>query len=186
MLALQQRLASLGYWIDKVNGVFANTTQQAVYAYQKAAGIPADGVVGPITDAALARGARPSARSHAGHVIEIDLHLDLLLIVNGGRIDTILNTSTGGGYLYRSGSSYARAVTPRGSFKVYRQINGLRISALGELWRPKYFTGGYAVHGNGSVPPYPASHGCVRVSNEAIDWIWASGLMPVGTPVWVY
>jgi len=26
-----------------------------------------------------------------------------------------------------------------------------------------YFTGGYAIHGTPSVPPYPASHGCVRI-----------------------
>jgi len=24
------------------------------------------------------------------------------------------------------------------------------------------------------------------VSNEAIDWIWANDLMPLGTEVWVY
>jgi hypothetical protein len=24
------------------------------------------------------------------------------------------------------------------------------------------------------------------VSNEAIDWIWAANIMPIGTEVWVY
>jgi lipoprotein-anchoring transpeptidase ErfK/SrfK len=55
------------------------------------------------------------------------------------------------------------------------------------LWRPKYFTWtGIAVHGYTSVPPYPASHGCARVSNNAINWIWDTNQMPIGTPVWVY
>jgi lipoprotein-anchoring transpeptidase ErfK/SrfK len=30
------------------------------------------------------------------------------------------------------------------------------------------------------------SHGCVRISNEAIDWVWAQNLDPIGTTVWVY
>ena len=32
------------------------------------------------------------------------------------------------------------------------------------------------------VPPYPVSHGCARISNEAIEWIWAANIDPVGTP----
>ena len=40
---------------------------------------------------------------------------------------------------------------------------GFDPSPLGTLYDPMYFTGGYAIHGNPSVPPYPASHGCVRV-----------------------
>jgi lipoprotein-anchoring transpeptidase ErfK/SrfK len=42
------------------------------------------------------------------------------------------------------------------------------------------------VHGDSDVPPYPVSHGCARVSNEAIDWIWSNNLAPIGTEVWVY
>ena len=41
------------------------------------------------------------------------------------------------------------------------------------LWRPRYFNGGIAVHGSPSIPAYPASHGCARVSNAAMDMIWA-------------
>ncbi|HVA73292.1 MAG TPA: L,D-transpeptidase [Acidimicrobiales bacterium] len=60
------------------------------------------------------------------------------------------------------------------------------VSALGELWRPKFFNSGFAIHGDSYVPPVPVSHGCVRVGNEAIDWIWAQNLAPLGTAVWVY
>jgi hypothetical protein len=43
------------------------------------------------------------------------------------------------------------------------------------------------VHGYPDVPPpYPASHGCVRVTNAAMDWLWSSGNLLVGQPVWVY
>ena len=78
------------------------------------------------------------------------------------------------------------ATTPTGTFRLFRQVNGLDVSPLGELWRPKYFTGGYAIHGAASVPPYPVSHGCVRVSIEAMDWLWASNRLPLGTVVRIY
>jgi hypothetical protein len=29
----------------------------------------------------------------------------------------------------------------------------------------------------------PASHGCVRIPDAAIDWLWASGLAAPGTSV---
>ncbi len=34
-----------------------------------------------------------------------------------------------------------------------------------------------------SIPGYPASHGCARVSNPTLDLLWASGEVEVGTPV---
>jgi len=69
---------------------------------------------------------------------------------------------------------------------VFRQVDGYDRSPLGVLYRPKYFYEGVAVHGYPSVPAYPASHGCVRVTDQAIDWLWSSGAMPIGTAVWVY
>ena len=41
-----------------------------------------------------------------------------------------------------------------------------------------------AVHGSWSVPAYPASHGCVRVTIAVMDRLY-NGL-PVGLPVKVY
>ena len=111
----------------------------------------------------------------------------MLLVVDAGSVVTILNTSTGGGYHYKSSDGGdAVAITPRGVFTVQRQVDGLVDGPLGSLWRPKFFRGGYAVHGAPAVPPYPASHGCVRVSIEAMDWIWSTAAMPLGTPVWIY
>jgi lipoprotein-anchoring transpeptidase ErfK/SrfK len=72
-------------------------------------------------------------------------------------------------------------------FTLIRQVNGPDHGPLGTLWRPKYFTWqGHAIHGYTSVPPYPASHGCVRVSNTAMNWLWDSNTLPLGTTVWVY
>ena len=50
VLALQQRLSSIGYWLGTPDGTFGDATEQAVYALQKAAGITRDGIVGPVTE----------------------------------------------------------------------------------------------------------------------------------------
>ena len=49
VLALQQRLKELGYWLGAPDGSFGSLTQQAVWAFQKSAGLRRDGVVGPKT-----------------------------------------------------------------------------------------------------------------------------------------
>ena len=78
------------------------------------------------------------------------------------------------------------AITPPGVYSTYYEVNKWDVGPLGGLYRPKYFNRGIAVHGSYSVPPYPASHGCVRVSLAAMDWIWLNNMMPRGTKVVVY
>jgi peptidoglycan hydrolase-like protein with peptidoglycan-binding domain len=185
VLALQQRLSALGYWLGAADGSFGSLTQQAVWAFQKSAGLRRDGVVGPKTRAALAAGIRPRATLR-GDGVEIDLDRQVLLVVRGGAVRTILNTSTGSGEEYTSTSgNRAIAVTPRGSFTVYRAVDDYVTNSLGRLWRPRFFHRGIAVHGSPNIPPWPDSHGCARVSNAAIDMIWARDLMPVGSRVLV-
>ena len=80
-----------------------------------------------------------------------------------------------------------RRPDPRRSVPVNRErAQGWWEGELGQLYRPKYFRGGIAVHGSNNIPNYPASHGCVRVSTTAMDFIWAANLMPLGMPVWVH
>jgi len=184
--ALQVRLSSLGYWVGTPDGSFADSTQQAVWALQKAAGLVADGVVGTKTAAALEAGIVPKPRPAPGYLVEVDLQDDLVMVVNDGKVLHILNTSTGGGYTYVEQGVTSVATTPSGVFHIYNVIDGLDVDPLGALWRPRFFYSGFAIHGDSYVPPYPVSHGCVRVSNEAIDWIWAANIMPIGTEVWVY
>ncbi|KGN35934.1 endopeptidase [Knoellia flava TL1] len=185
VLALQQRLSALGYWLGEPDGHYGSLTQQAVWALQKTAGISRDGRVGPSTQRALDRGVRPTTRL-AGNGIDIDLHRQVLLVVRGGQVKHVLNTSTGGGYEYeRKDGSTATARTPKGSFRVYHSVDGRDEGFLGEMWRPRYFKGGYAVHGSPSIPPHPASHGCARLSNAAMNLIWARDYMPMGSTVLV-
>jgi hypothetical protein len=157
-----------------------------VFAVQKAAGLSRSGVVDDATMAAIDAGTKPSATSTSGHVIEVNLARQLVLIVTDGHVDAILNTSTGGGYTYVDQGVRQKAITPTGHFTTSWEVNGTRVSTLGVLWRPKYFVGGIAIHGDSYVPAHAVSHGCVRVSNAAINWIWSTGSDPIGTPVWVY
>jgi len=184
--SLQRALGALGYWVGSPDGYFGDSTEQAVYALQKAANLPPNGAVGAQTASALDSSVVPHPRSTSGEVIEVDLHHDLVMFVVNGTLKYVLNTSTGGGYTYTQDGVTDVATTPTGVFHIYRTVDGLVVDSLGSLWRPRFFDLGFALHGDGYVPPVPVSHGCVRVSNEAIDWIWANNLAPVGVEVWVY
>lgn len=185
VLTLERRLAAQKTDVGRVDGVFDYDLTHAVMAFQKSQGIARTGRYDGATRVRL--GAPVPVRLRypkSGRAVEIDLRKQVLYLSEGGVLRRILDVSTGSGQLYVSDGVTDRAVTPRGSFRVERKIDGVRISRLGALYRPAYFYGGYAIHGSGSVPPYPASHGCVRITNPAMDRLFS--LLTIGTPVSVY
>ena len=192
---IQQRLLELGFWVQGVDGGYGLTTRQAVMAFQKYIGLPADGRVDQATaDALTVQELRPVARADSGTLIEVDKDRQLLFFVIDGQTAWILNTSTGNGETYTEPDQNTPgemitgvSLTPNGLHRVNRERpEGWWEGDLGQIYRPKYFVGGVAVHGSNSIPNYPASHGCVRVSVPAMDWVWESNLMPLKTPVWVH
>lgn len=84
--------------------------------------------------------------------------------------------------------------TRTGSFRVFRSQNRWANSqeypsALPNMYRPVYFSGGQAFHGmrkDAWVYDRPASHGCVRMLRADVDRLWAAGLAKHGTRVRVY
>jgi hypothetical protein len=175
VVQLQQRLTELRYDVGTVDGVFGPSTKHAVVAFQKVNGLQRDGIVGPRTWEKLARPVRPTVhRARTGTYVEVDLTRQVLLLAKDGQVVRIVDVSTGA----------ASTPTPVGRFQVERRIDGWRTSRLGTMWRPVYFRGGYALHGYSSVPPYPASHGCVRMTNPAMNRLW--GNLRVGTSVEIH
>ncbi len=168
------RLRELGYAAPSPRTVFDSDAQQAVYAFQKAQRLERTGVADAAFWRRLARPAEivPRHRFPSRH-IEIDKARQILLVVRDGRAVLVSPVSTGGGYW-----------TPEGRFSIIRKIPGYDPSPLGVLYKPMYFYGGYAIHGNPSVPPYPASHGCVRVPNFVADRLYSTE--PYGEAVIVY
>jgi len=171
--------------LGKVDSVFDNSTFHGVIAFQKVNGLGRDGVVGPMTRAKLARPAAPRVIvRRSGSSLEINLSRQVMIYARGGGVVRIFDISSGSGRLYTVDGQTRRAVTPTGNFHVTRKINAWRTSKLGRLYRPAYFYGGYAVHGSWSVPAYPVSHGCVRVTIAVMDRLYNG--IPVGLPVKVY
>jgi N-acetylmuramoyl-L-alanine amidase len=146
-----------------------------VVAFQKVNGLARDGVVGPRTWAALAHPRTPHPRRRLSVTsVEVNLTTQVVLLARQGAVVRIYDASSG----------KASTPTPTGNFSVVRRINGWRQSELGLLWRPNYFYRGFAVHGSRSVPAFPASHGCVRVSIESMNRLWS--IMRIGMPVSLY
>lgn len=170
---LEADLDELGYWPGPVEGTFDTDTEHAVVALEKAAELPRDGVVDVAVHAALAGRVLPVVERTSGRHVEVQLAQQLVVVVQDGVVLTVLDTSTGS----RPGS------TPTGRWSITREIDALRRSPLGLLYRPKYFVRGVALHGYTSVPPTAASHGCVRLTYHAMDQVWEQDLMPIGTPV---
>jgi lipoprotein-anchoring transpeptidase ErfK/SrfK len=186
VVTLQQRLAALHYFdVGAADGVFGQNTYHAVIAFQKVQGLARDGVVGPATRARLAKPYVPAPRYRlATASLEVNLAKQVIYYVRNGTIQRIIDASTGSGAWYYSQGRWARAITPAGRFHIYSRYNGWQAGPLGSLYRPNYFHGGYAVHGMTSVPAYPASHGCVRMTVPTMDRMWSS--LWIGMPVAIY
>ena len=128
----------------------------------------------------------PLAPRETGYAhVEIDLSRERLSVVDGsGRVVKTLPVSSGSGKLFTSEGRTRRAITPKGRFTVFRKIEGWHKSPLGMLYYPSYITQGVAIHGSSSVPPRPASHGCIRIPMSAAKAFFDS--TPIGTVVLVH
>lgn len=170
--ALQRSLGRLGYVVGR-RGAYDARTARAVLAFRKVTGMARTTSASAAVMRRLAHGAgefRIRRPSHGRH-IEADLTRQVIALISGGKVQRIYPISSG------------KASTPTvlGSFSVYLKTPG--VNSLGMV-DSAYFVRGYATHGYGSVPIYPASHGCLRVpvpdAKSLFNWI------EIGTPVDVY
>ncbi|HET8755823.1 MAG TPA: L,D-transpeptidase family protein [Solirubrobacteraceae bacterium] len=145
---LEERLDRRHYALRGVDATYDDDTRDAVLAFQKVEGLARDGAVGPQVWRTLRRAHTPHAAARGTH-IEVDKTRQVLFEVSKGRVIAVVHVSTG-----------ATGNTPVGRWRVYRKTPGY--NALG-MYYSLYFLRGFAIHGYASVPPYPASHGCVRL-----------------------
>ena len=153
---IQQRLAQLNYLPPgAVDGKDGYRTQQAVIAFQSWEGLGRDGVVGPMTKAALNR-AKPPKPSGQGPSKRIEVYRakGVTLLIAHGKVRRAIHTSSGA----------PGTETPSGTYSIFRkELQSWSIPF--QVWLPyaSYFNIGIAFHEYPDVPTFPASHGCVRV-----------------------
>lgn len=171
--AYQEALAEAGFYRGPIDGLDGPMTRAAVLSFEKAAGLERDGEWVPLHSRHLANlDLDGVGRGEAPDRLEIDLTNQVAYLYREGALSAVLGVSTGNDELYaHPAGRTARASTPRGDFAFYKYVDGLRRAPLGVLYKPWYFRGGFALHGSPSVPAYPASHGCVRVTMWDADWL---------------
>ena len=166
---LDRRLHELHYALGRVDGYYGQDDVDAVIAFQKLHGLPRTGRVDARFWRELQSATTPQARYPGDHV-EISKGRQVLFVVRDGKVALIVPVSTG-----------ATGNTPLGSWRVYSRVPGFNAK---EMYYSSFFVGGFAIHGYHSVPPYPASHGCVRIPLWVAVRVYS--LIDYGTAVYIY
>ena len=149
VLALERRLRALRHVLRGApDRYYASDTYEAVLAFQKVHSMARTGRVTRDVWAVLARAEIPKARVAKGDHVEVSKTHQVLYEVRHGKVVRIVHVSTG-----------ATGNTPVGKWHVYGKVPGLNSHGM---YYSLFFTGAFAIHGYASVPPYQASHGCVR------------------------
>ena len=166
---LDRRLHELHYALGAVDGYYGQDDVDAVIAFQKLHGLPRTGSVDARVWRELQRARIPQARYPGDHV-EVSKGRQVLLVVRDGKVALILPVSTG-----------ATGNTPLGAWHVYSKVPGFNAKAM---YYSSFFVGAFAIHGYHSVPPYPASHGCVRIPLWVAIRVYS--LIDYGSTVFIY
>lgn len=183
----ERRLSELGYLTQNADGRLDFMSRHAVMAFQKVEGLKRTGILTPAVLERIREASTPAAKHGGPAHIEVDLTRQVLFMVgDDGNVNLIVPISSGNGEKYwdKTTKKFEIANTPRGEFKIERKINGARKAPLGSIYYPSYFLRGWAVHGSASIPPKPASHGCVRVPRGADKILFKR--MPVGMKIYLY
>ncbi|MDI1242366.1 MAG: L,D-transpeptidase family protein [bacterium] len=183
----EQLLADLGYLTGNADGRLDFMSRHAVMAFQKVQGLKRTGVLTPSLLEKMRAASTPEAKYGGVAHVEVDLTRQVLFLIgDDGKVNLIVPVSSGNGQKYwdKTTNKFEVANTPRGEFKIQRKINGARKAPLGSIYYPSYFLRGWAIHGSASIPPRPASHGCVRVPRGADKILFKR--MPVGMSIYIY
>jgi hypothetical protein len=184
--AVEQKLSHLGYDPGEIDGNTDPLFECALIAFQKMNGLKRDGKVSPVVIKALQDPIQPRpAQIHKGIHSEADLERQVMTVYLNNDILRVLPISSGSGKSFEDlEGGIALAKTPIGNFDFFAHSWGIHRDHLGELFNPVFFhVDGYAVHGDLFVPPYPASHGCIRIPIKDSEWFVKT--VPIGSPLLV-
>jgi peptidoglycan hydrolase-like protein with peptidoglycan-binding domain len=189
VLALQQRLAALHYWVPATNGTLSYDNVETLYAFQAVNGLSMTGKVDAATGRALVspRAYQPRDTRVATRIeVDINANKQLLVYYKNNSIALISHVSTG---------KIGYATTPTGTYTANIFMAGTITVPLGVMYNPVFFTVNgrttvYAIHGDTAVPNYPDSHGCVRIpidlSKVFYKMINVVNLNGSGTQIYLY
>ena len=171
---LLRALAALKFRIPGVTSTLTRNAADSVLAFQKAYGLPRTYAFGPRDWAKLdvAKVIKPRYSQPVLH-IEIDKGRQILMVVKNGEPWTIICVSTG-----------ATNNTPEGTHGIQWKAYSAPTPYGGLLYWDMQFYPSFAMHAYPIVPPYPASHGCVREPEWVAPYIYS--VSSVGETVYVY
>lgn len=149
---VMQRLLRDGGYVPGAPGVYDGRTARAVHAFRKMSGLARTYTASRTVLRRMINGGGRFQVRHPqlGRHVEGDLSHQVLALIDDGKVQR----------LYPMSSGTSATPTVIGSWRVYRKDLGT--NSLGMV-HSSYFIRGYAIHGFASVPPFPASHGCLRV-----------------------
>jgi hypothetical protein len=188
---LQQELKRRGLYLGEIDGVFGEATKFAVMAFHKALDVERTWNWELEDTLRLTEFSLPPLpeRPDEPDRVEVDIGHQLLFVFEDHEVVAIVPVSTGGSYVYYSprNDAVVAAGTPRGDFTLFGFAWGWHCDPLTGwcIYNPWSFTEYYALHGYRSVPEYPASHGCVRITTWDSDILSADYLFP-GMPIHIW
>jgi len=167
-------LKQLKFRVPGIGSRFTAQVKDSVMAFQKAYGLSRTYVFNTACWRKIdgAKVIRPRYSGPSRHV-EVDKRRQILMVVKDGRAFGIIAVSTG-----------ATGNTPEGTFRIQQKHPFTTSGYGGILVRTMGFIGDFAIHGYSPVPPYPASHGCIREPIWACYWVYDNSF--VGETLYVY
>ena len=172
--AMLVALAKLKFRVPNTGSSFTSQVADAVVAFQKAYGLSRDYVFGAACWKKLETAKVIKAKfSGPSTHLEVDKGRQIAMVVKNGAPYGIIAISSG-----------ATGNTPTGTFHIFIKSLWAQSNYDSKLFRSMGFYKDFAMHGYNPVPPYPASHGCVREPMWVAQWMYDQSW--VGETVYLY
>lgn len=207
VLEVQRILSSLAIPAGPVDGVWGARTAQGLCTFRQVAGLPVSR--GYVTSADLTRLRAYDAayatvssipapnRNGASTYLLANKTCQTMLYARGGTYVRVFRISTGtrefetpvgNAWLGSTRPGWScSTLYPEGCYYYDQGMNALYTtknvlySKFGNMYNKRTIWGSIMLHGSASVPTYPASHGCVRVTITDSDWMYRNMSNSAGT-----